>query len=113
LVQFDFTPEQYAALEKLTATLCRVFPRIKCDYPKDASGRLIPRKLSSADLENYHGVLGHYHIQANKDDPGPALDWERLMGGARRLLRDEPPVRLLTPRQRQNQLANPNPGQTP
>src|SRR5262249_2063246 len=54
LVQYDFTPEQYAALTKLTATLCRVFPRIKCDYPRDADGKLIPQKLPDAELKEYH-----------------------------------------------------------
>ncbi len=60
LVQYDYTPEQYAALQKLTAALCRVFPRMKCDYPRDADGKLIPRKLPDEELENYRGVLGHY-----------------------------------------------------
>ncbi len=86
LVQYDFTPEQYAALTKLTATLCEIFPKLKCDYPKDAEGRLIPRKLPDADLKNYQGVLGHYHIQTDKVDPGPALDWDKVIGGAQRLL---------------------------
>src|SRR4029079_17139527 len=29
LQQYDFTPQQYEALVRLTATLCRVFPRMK------------------------------------------------------------------------------------
>ena len=33
LVQYDFTPEQYAALTKLTAALCKIFPKLKCRYP--------------------------------------------------------------------------------
>ncbi len=86
LAQYDYTPEQYAALIKLTATLCKVFPKITCDYPKDASGKLIPKKLDDDTLEKYHGVMGHYHIQTNKTDPGPALNWEHLIGGARRIL---------------------------
>jgi len=84
--QYDYTPEQYAALIKLTATLCKVFPKITCDYPKDAGGKLIPKKLDDADLKKYHGVMGHYHIQTNKTDPGPAFQWDRVVEGARRLL---------------------------
>ena len=91
LVQFDYTPEQYAALTKLTASLCNIFPKLKCQYPVDAAGQLIPRKLADEDLKNYHGVLGHYHIQKNKNDPGPALDWERLIGGAQKLLAEQAP----------------------
>jgi N-acetylmuramoyl-L-alanine amidase len=85
LVQYDYTPEQYAALAKLTAALCRVFPLLKCDYPRDADGRLVRKKLSDAALEKYRGILGHYHIQDNKTDPGPAFDWDKLINDARKL----------------------------
>jgi N-acetylmuramoyl-L-alanine amidase len=86
LVQYDFTPEQYAALIKLTAALCKVFPKITCDYPRDGEGRLVRAKLPDAELQAYHGVLGHFHVQTNKIDPGPAFDWDRVIGGARQLL---------------------------
>jgi N-acetylmuramoyl-L-alanine amidase len=86
LVQYDFTPQQYKALIKLTASLCKVFPKITCAYPADASGHLITRKLPEEQLKNYRGVLGHYHIQTDKVDPGPAFQWDRVVGNARRLL---------------------------
>lgn len=85
LEQHDFTPEQYRALARLTATLCRVFPKLKCDYPRGADGRVFPAKLPDADLARFQGVLGHWHIQANKVDPGPAFQWEKVIGEARRL----------------------------
>jgi N-acetylmuramoyl-L-alanine amidase len=88
LVQYDFTPQQYEALTRLTAALCRVFPGIRCDYPKDADGRLIPHKLSDDDLRRYQGVLGHYHIQKDKTDPGPALQWDKVIKGARKILEE-------------------------
>jgi N-acetyl-anhydromuramyl-L-alanine amidase AmpD len=86
LVQYDFTPQQYQALIKLTATLSRVFPKIKCRYPQDANGKLIPAKLPDDELEKYQGVLGHFHIQTNKTDPGPAFQWDYVIGNARKLL---------------------------
>jgi N-acetyl-anhydromuramyl-L-alanine amidase AmpD len=86
LVQYDFTPEQYRALIKLTATLCRVFPKLKCDYPRDASGQLLTRQLSTEQLDRYQGLLGHFHVQSNKVDPGPAFQWDSVIDGARRLL---------------------------
>ena len=89
LVQYDFTPEQYAALSKLTATLCAVFPKIQCDYPKDSAGRLITHKLPEEQLEAYQGVLGHYHIQTDKVDPGPAFQWNYVINGARKILRGQ------------------------
>ena len=85
LVQYDYTPEQYAALIRLTAALCRVFPRIKGDCPRDASGRLVLQKLPDDKLAKYEGILGHFHIQTNKDDPGPAFQWEKLIAGLRQL----------------------------
>ena len=83
----DFTPEQYAALVKLTATLCKVFPKLRCDYPRSADGKLITSKLPDDDLNQYQGILGHYHVQTNKVDPGPAFQWERVIGEARKLLK--------------------------
>ncbi len=86
LVQYDYTPQQYEALARLTATLCNLFPRIPCDYPRDDADVLIPRKLEDETLADYHGILGHYHVQTNKVDPGPAFDWERLIGDAKKLM---------------------------
>jgi N-acetylmuramoyl-L-alanine amidase len=88
LVQYDFTPEQYAALIKLTAALCKVFPNLKCEYPRDASGQLVRSKLTDAELKSYQGILGHYHIQTNKTDPGPAFQWDLLRREARKYLDD-------------------------
>jgi len=86
LVQYDFTPEQYKALTKLTAALCKVFPELRCDYPRDAQNRLIPHVLPEEQLTEYRGVLGHYHVTTRKTDPGPAFDWDLVIGGARELL---------------------------
>ncbi len=86
LYQYDFTPEQYDSLIKLTATLSKVFPKIKLDYPRDADGKLIPHMLGRAEWNDFQGVLGHYHIQKNKVDPGPAFDWQKVVGGAKELV---------------------------
>ena len=86
LLQYDLTPQQYAALSKLTAALCKVFPKIACDYPRDAEGKLITKKLPDEELKRYRGVMGHYHVQANKIDPGPALQWDKVIGDARAML---------------------------
>lgn len=86
--QYDLTPEQYAALIKLTAALHRVFPKIRLDYPRDAAGKLATGTLPDAALAKFQGVLGHFHIQDNKIDPGPALQWDTLVTGARRAAGD-------------------------
>jgi N-acetyl-anhydromuramyl-L-alanine amidase AmpD len=87
LEQYDFTPQQYEALIRLTATLCTLFPKIRCDYPRDNHGALIPRKLPDDRLARYQGILGHYHVQTNRVDPGPAFQWDRLIDGAKPLIR--------------------------
>lgn len=86
LHQYDLTPQQYDSLIKLTAALCTVFPNMACDYPRDADGRLLTAKLPDDQLRAFRGILGHYHVQDDKQDPGPALQWDRLIIEARRLM---------------------------
>lgn len=81
LTQYDFTNEQYRALIKLSAALCRVLPKIKPDFPRDASGHVRMDELSDAEWRAFSGILGHYHLTKDKTDPGPALDWDRLKRG--------------------------------
>lgn len=87
LVQFDFTPQQYETLTRLTAVLCRELPRIEPDAPRDARGVVRSDALNDASFENFRGVIGHLHVTTEKVDPGPALDWERLLAGVRAQLR--------------------------
>ena len=86
LTQYDYTPEQYEALARLTAALCKTLPKIACDYPRDAAGRLVPEKLPDAELQSFGGLLGHFHITTSKVDPGPAFQWDRLLARSRRLM---------------------------
>lgn len=86
LTQYDFTLEQYRALSHLTAALSKVLPKIRCDYPRDPAGKLIPSKLPDEQLAAYQGLLGHFHIQTNKVDPGPAFNWDYVIDESRRLL---------------------------
>lgn len=86
LEQHDFTKEQYASLVKLTAALCRAFPRIAPDAPRDAEGRVLERALTDAEWREFRGILGHFHVQRNKADPGPAFDWEPFLAAVRERL---------------------------
>lgn len=81
----DFTPRQYASLIKLTAALCSALPRIACDYPRDRDGHVINHVLTEEQFQAHHGLIGHYHIQPEKQDPGPAFQWDRVARGARAL----------------------------
>jgi len=86
LCQYDFTEQQYDSLTRLTATLCRVFPKIRCDYPRDAEGKLRMTTLAPEEMADFSGLLGHWHVIDAKVDPGPAFAWDRLVRDARRLL---------------------------
>ncbi|MGB7158717.1 MAG: peptidoglycan recognition family protein [Tepidisphaeraceae bacterium] len=88
--QYDLTKEQYDSLTKLTATLCTVLPKINPDYPRDEKGNLITKALTDEQFASYSGVLGHYHVTTNKSDPGPAFQWDRVIDGARKLMREKP-----------------------
>ncbi len=83
LQQYDFTPEQYDSLVKLTAALCRAFPAIEPDAPRGADGEVLDHALTDAEWRDFRGILGHYHVQKNKTDPGPAFDWERFLKAVR------------------------------
>ncbi len=98
LRQYDFTPQQYESLAKLTATLCTIFPKITPDYPRDADGQLINDRLPDDQLAAYQGLIGHFHIQKNKVDPGPAFQWDRLVANARTLMGGSPASRRLAKR---------------
>lgn len=91
LKQYDFTAEQYEALIRLTAGLCRIFPKLRCDYPRDQHGNLIRTALSCGEFDGYAGLLGHFHVQMNKVDPGPAFQWDLVVNGARHRLEGTPP----------------------
>jgi N-acetyl-anhydromuramyl-L-alanine amidase AmpD len=92
LRQYDLTPQQYSSLIKLTATLHKVLPKIALDYPRDAAGQPLTRVLNPDEWQTFTGVLGHFHVQDNKSDPGPAFDWDKVINGARREL-GQPPLR--------------------
>lgn len=81
--QYDYTQPQYDALAKLSAALTDIFPKIKADVPRTPDGDILHRTLSDEQWANFGGILGHYHVQANKSDPGPALDWEYLLNQVR------------------------------
>jgi N-acetyl-anhydromuramyl-L-alanine amidase AmpD len=83
LVMWDLTPEQYDSLIKLTAALHRALPGIELQYPKGPDGRVLDRVLDADEFRSFRGVLAHWHVQRNKIDPGPAFDWDKVVGGAR------------------------------
>lgn len=75
-----YTEAQYEALLAVLEGLFKLFPTLKRQVPVDANGRILRSKLATPDFK---GVVGHYHVQANRWDPGPGFDWERIIVGIR------------------------------
>ena len=73
---YDFRPEQYDSLLALTRTLLRIFPKIKPIIPEENG---VPYLNTLEDPVAFHGIVGHLHVdlQKQKWDPG-ALDWRWL-----------------------------------
>lgn len=78
-VMADYTEEQYRSLEALVATLTTVFPKLRKDCPRDASGNVRDGELTPEELAAFSGILGHHHVTKAKNDPGPAMDWDRIL----------------------------------
>lgn len=87
----DFTPQQYDTLVKLLATLCEQFPRLEPDAPRGADGKVRMDALSDEEFANFSGLVGHHHVTKDKQDPGPAFDWERVLAEVRARLAKSAP----------------------
>jgi len=77
-LQMDFTEEQYDALVKLSAALVRALPNLSAELPRDGRGGVRTSPLEESELATFQGILGHYHLNSAKRDPGPAFHWERF-----------------------------------
>ena len=90
-VMLGYTEAQYAtfiALMRAFVTPLKIsgvywipVPRVAehCFPPLNQDGKVISR-LVKGHL-SYQGFLGHWHCSSNKWDPGPALDWLRILAG--------------------------------
>ena len=77
LVQYDLTDAQYESLIKLTAALCRTFPRLEPRYP-GYPGPARTDVLSPKERSAFRGLVGHYHLTRRQDRPRPRV---RLAAG--------------------------------
>lgn len=90
LHQYDLTPQQYDSLIRLTAALHRALPRIALDYPRGPDGRVLAERLPDPQLAAFSGLVGHFHVERQKIDPGPAFDWEHVVREAAKLVGPSP-----------------------
>ncbi len=73
---FGYTEAQYKSLGALVRTLANVFPALQKVGGLDADGNVINRVLDAP--ESVRGIVGHWHTEADRWDPGPGFDWARL-----------------------------------
>ena len=71
-----YTEPQYRTLGSLARLLANVFPALARVGGMSEDGRLFQRTLDIPAVAS--GVLGHWHVDSNRWDPGPGFDWERL-----------------------------------
>ena len=139
--QYDFTPSNTTPSRISQLPSAPSSPKIQCDYPRQKTalgppttqlvkgppgnpatqpsalaaagepGTLIPHALTHDQFENYQGLLGHYHVQTDKQDPGPAFQWDRVITQAKSLMT---PAALQANKQHQGQPAKfiPSPPET-
>jgi N-acetyl-anhydromuramyl-L-alanine amidase AmpD len=81
VMQYDFTDEQYDSLIRLMAGIVRALPKIQLKVPLDGHGRIPTNVMSRGRIDAHSGILAHWHISKAKVDPGPAFDWDRVLGG--------------------------------
>ncbi len=94
--QYDFTPQQYESLARLTAALNSVLPNVKIQYPRGTDGQPLARTLTAREFGDWHGLLGHFHVTDRKSDPGPAFDWPGVVARAK-AIRSATPDREFVP----------------
>ena len=73
---YGYTRAQYRALGSLLRTLATMFPAIGAGPPRRSNGEVVSRVVD--DPDRTPGVLAHWHVEADRWDPGPGFFWKRL-----------------------------------
>lgn len=74
---YGYTDPQYQALIALLKVLTDQL-EIPKQVPFDAKGEIVTETLTDP---TYPGIVGHWHVSADRWDPGPGFDWERVYFG--------------------------------
>ena len=65
-----FYPVQIQAALALCGTLRAALRNVKRQIPRDPDGNILRRVMTKAEILEYAGVLGHFHVSRAKSDPG-------------------------------------------
>lgn len=79
---WNYTDAQY---KSLIAILRVLVERIGLQpvFPVNEEGRILDCMMDNPPPVEFKGIMCHWHVQAEKWDPGPGLDWERILAGLR------------------------------
>ncbi len=75
---YGYTDAQYQALIALLTELMGSLD-IPKNVPLGENGEVRLNILEEDDASSFKGVVAHWHLSAEKWDPGPAFDWDRVM----------------------------------
>lgn len=79
---FTYTEDQYRSLIELLRVLCDVLG-IEPMFPVGEDGQIINCVLREPPASEFRGIQCHWHSSADKWDPGPGFDWERVVAALR------------------------------
>jgi murein DD-endopeptidase MepM/ murein hydrolase activator NlpD len=67
---FDYTDAQYDQMKRLSRALLRLLPNLPAEYPQSSPGQQAWDTLPKHASHAFAGYIGHYHLTAEKWDPG-------------------------------------------
>lgn len=67
-----FFEPQIIAAQALNRALCAAYA-LPLEVPRAPDGSIVTNMLTTGQAEHFRGVLGHYHLDPVKPDPGVAL----------------------------------------
>ncbi|MBL6975394.1 MAG: N-acetylmuramoyl-L-alanine amidase [Deltaproteobacteria bacterium] len=79
---WDYSEAQYRSLIAVLRVLTEVLG-IEPVFPVGEDGLILNSVLDSPPAPQFKGIQCHWHSSAFKWDPGPGLDWERILAGLR------------------------------
>ncbi|HEY4241503.1 MAG TPA: N-acetylmuramoyl-L-alanine amidase [Kofleriaceae bacterium] len=99
MLGYGYTKPQMDSLQGLARELRKVLPNLPMEYPQSSPGQQSWDTFKDATVQRdrYAGYVGHYHITAQKWDPGP-FDFKAFCSGLRGALcfpvfpKGEPPI---------------------
>ncbi|HOU54382.1 MAG TPA: peptidoglycan recognition family protein [Myxococcota bacterium] len=79
---WTYSDEQYRALIAVLRVLKNELG-IQPVFPLDQDGGILRRVLVDPPPDQFSGIQCHWHSDVQKWDPGPGLDWQRILAGLR------------------------------